>query len=124
MRLPFQAESVADVRSRLKHWMSDQHFTVQEIDDARVIVSELLANAIRHARPLADGTLAVTWCCDGSGLQISVTDGGGATRPHAVDAPFSALGGRGLAIIDTIASNWWSERTRSDSTVHAVLSPA
>ena len=30
-------------------------------DDARLVVSELVGNAVRHARPLADGTMHVAW---------------------------------------------------------------
>ena len=37
-------------------------------------------------------------------------------------ASSSALAGRGMAIVETLADSWWADRTRAKSTVHAVLS--
>ena len=122
MRVPFAAASVRVVRARLRSSLFRIDGSSECIDDARVIVSELVANSIRHARPLPDGTLAVSWCVDDSGLQISVTDGGSPTRPRILDAPSSALAGRGMAIVEKLSASWWAEHTRSRSTVHAVLS--
>lgn len=121
MRVPFAASSVAIVRRNLRNWMRERNGSVDRIDDARVVVSELVANAVRHARPLADGSLVVSWALEDEGVQISVTDGGGATTPHAVDAPVSATSGRGMAIVDTLVSDWWLEHGPSRSTVHTRL---
>jgi serine/threonine-protein kinase RsbW len=122
MHLPFTASSVSVARQRVKSWMSDLGGSEESIEDARVVVSELVANSVRHACPLADGSLLVTWTLEAEGLQVSVTDGGGRTRPRALHAPSSALAGRGMAIVDVLAETWWIERTGSRSTVHAVLS--
>ena len=40
-------------------------------DDARLVVSELVGNAVRHARPLADGTMRIAWDRDDSGINIA-----------------------------------------------------
>jgi serine/threonine-protein kinase RsbW len=93
-------------------------------DDARLVVSELVGNAVRHARPLADGTMQVAWVAGPTGLDIAVTDGGARTAPEKVDAGVSDLAGRGLAIVETLASRWWVESTRSRTTVHALLTLA
>jgi serine/threonine-protein kinase RsbW len=121
MRLPFAASSVPRARKQLREWLTDSGSRGELIEDARVIVSELVANSIRHAQPLADGNLLVTWAVERRGLQISVTDGGSPTRPHKVNAPSSALAGRGMSIVETLADTWWAEQGRSRSTVHAVL---
>jgi len=121
IRVPFAVNSVAVARSRLRRWMLAHGYPVEHVDNARVIVSELLANAIRHAQPLDDGTVLVTWCPIGRTLEISVTDGGGVTRPQAVEASAGAPAGRGLRVIEALSARWWSERTRAESTVHAVL---
>jgi hypothetical protein len=55
------------------------------------------------------------------GIDLSVTDGGGSTRPRTVNAPSSALAGRGMTIVESLAQEWWSERTGSRTTVHALL---
>ena len=121
LRVPFAASSVSTARQKLKTWLVDAGVRRVVIDDARVVISELVANSVRHAQPLADGDIVVSWHMNDKGLQISVTDGGSGTRPRKVDAPSSALAGRGMAIVETLAESWWADRTRSKSTVHALL---
>jgi serine/threonine-protein kinase RsbW len=122
IRLPFNASSVSVARQRLKTFMSDAGGSRESVEDARMVVSELVANAVRHARPLADGGLLLTCTLEGDHeVQLSVTDGGSGTRPRHVQAPTSALAGRGMAIVDLLARDWWTERDDSRSTVHAVL---
>ena len=121
MRLPFAPASVSVARQRLKTWMCENGGTGEVVEDARVIISELVANSIRHASPLADGQIHVSWVLEPRGIDLSVTDGGSSTRPRKVNAPSSALAGRGMAIVETLAQEWWSERTGSRTTVHALL---
>lgn len=122
VRVPFAASSVASARQQLRSWMRAEGFSPDAVEDGRVVVSELVGNAVRHAQPLPDGTILVSWCRDRGGLCVSVTDGGSASRPRAVRAPASALSGRGMAIVEALATDWWSERTRSRSTIHARIS--
>lgn len=121
LRVPFAASSVSVARQKLKSWMVDGGIAGDVVEDARVVISELVANSVRHAQPLPDGDILVSWKLASQGLQISVTDGGSGTRPRKVNAPSSALAGRGMAIVETLADTWWSDKTRSRSTVHAVL---
>ncbi len=120
MDLPFAAESARIARQRLSEWL-DHVGREQHRDDARLVVSELVGNAVRHARPLADGTMRVSWNRTETGVDIAVTDGGALTTPERVDAGVSDLAGRGLAIVESLACRWWVESTRSRTTVHAVL---
>lgn len=122
VRVPFTASSVAVARKQLKRWMADQGSSRSRIEDARVIVSELLGNSVRHSRPLSDGTLLIAWSVEPRGFRLSVTDGGGTSRPHMLNASPSATAGRGMAIVDSLAISWWAEQTSSRTTVHAVLS--
>jgi anti-sigma regulatory factor (Ser/Thr protein kinase) len=121
LRVPFAASSVSVARQQLKAWMLEGGIVGDVVEDARVVISELVANSVRHAQPLPDGDILVSWKMATQGLQISVTDGGSGTRPRKVNAPSSALAGRGMAIVETLAATWWSDKTRSRSTVHAVL---
>jgi hypothetical protein len=65
------------------------------VDDAAIVVTELLTNAIRHASPLSGWWLQVTWDLEDESVEIAVSDGGSYT---AAGQPSSAvtLGGRGL----------------------------
>jgi serine/threonine-protein kinase RsbW len=122
MRLPFTASSVSVARQQLRTFLCEVGVPTESIEDARLVISELVANSVRHARPLADGSLQVAWALEQEGLQVSVTDGGGGTRPHPVHASSSALAGRGMSIVEVLSDQWWTERTESRSTVHALLS--
>ncbi len=119
--LPFIPESAGVARKKLVEWMRTLGVPDETRDDARLVVSELVGNAVRHARPLADGTMQVTWTTSPSGVDIAVSDGGALSTPERVDAGVSDLAGRGLAIVETLATRWWVESTRSRTTVHALL---
>ncbi len=121
MRIPCAPSSVAVVRQRLREWMGQHAAAPEFIEDARVVVSELVANSVRHAQPLDDGQIVVSWGLDPRGLELTVTDGGGSTVPRAVEAPSSALSGRGMTIVGVLSLDWWAERTAARSTVHAIL---
>ncbi len=82
------------------------------IDDAVLILSELLSNACKHGRPLGealagDGDVRAAWRVDTSGrLVVEVTDGGGPTSPVPSTPSVTARGGRGLNIITALADDW------------------
>lgn len=121
LSLPFSAESARVARQHLLQWLNGLG-DEERRDDARLVVSELVGNAIRHARPLEDGTMQVAWArCEQDQLDISVTDGGALTQPERVEAAAFDLAGRGLAIVESVASRWWVESDLSRTTVHAVL---
>lgn len=98
------------------------------IDDAVLILSELLSNACRHGRPLGealagDGDVRAAWRVDASGrLTVEVTDGGGPTRPVPATPSVTAHGGRGLNIITALAKDWGvRDDARGEVTVWVVV---
>ncbi len=121
--LPFTPQSARVARARLLESMCDVLDETRR-EDARLVVSELVGNSVRHGRPLADGTVRVTWRHSLDMLHIAVTDGGAPTRPQARRAGVSDLGGRGLGIVETLAAGWWVESSPARTTVHAQLSLA
>ena len=121
LHLPFSAESARVAREQLLAWLADLDAVEESRDDARLVVSELVGNAVRHARPLPDGTMHVGWAHGPEGLDIAVSDGGSRTDPIRIDAGVGDLAGRGLAIVETLASSWWVESSRTRTTVHALL---
>jgi len=74
--------------------------------DAGLVLSELISNALRHATPLPDATVRVAWWLDGNCLEIAVSDGGGPTVPAVNEPGSSAIGGRGLGIVDRLSLRW------------------
>lgn len=96
------------------------------IDDAVLILSELLSNAWRHGRPLGSdhggSTVRAAWHVDEyARLTVEVTDGGGPTRPVPANPSITARGGRGLNIITSLAEAWGVRDDTGEVTVWASL---
>lgn len=125
--LPHSSTSVRTARKQLATELSERGVAHTTVDDAILVLSELLSNALKHARPLANGTIRVHWRLQPTGrLDIEVTDGGGPTRPNpaapSITTPStSAHGGRGLSIIATLASEWGIRESQGEQTVWAAL---
>jgi anti-sigma regulatory factor (Ser/Thr protein kinase) len=119
--LPHAPASVAGARRRLVADLRRAGAGPDAVADAALVVSELLSNAIRHARPLPGSLVEVTWAVDGDLVEIAVSDGGSATRPRPAHASLSSLGGRGLAIVEHLSCRWGVSGDDSRTTVWAVL---
>jgi anti-sigma regulatory factor (Ser/Thr protein kinase) len=91
------------------------------VGDAVLVVSELLSNAIRHARPLPGSNLLLAWELNDGAVEIAVSDGGAATRPMTAQATVSSLGGRGLDIVGYLARSWGVRTDDTGLTVWAVM---
>jgi anti-sigma regulatory factor (Ser/Thr protein kinase) len=87
------------VREACETWTQD------EADTAQLLVTELVANALVHGR----GDIGLVVRRTAEVLRVEVTDGDPA-RPRIVDPAPSPLdeSGRGLYIVDQLASSWGS----------------
>ncbi|MPZ60722.1 MAG: ATP-binding protein [Propionibacteriales bacterium] len=121
VRLPFSPASVRTIRDRLTTDLEARELPAESVDDARIVLSELVANALRHARPLPEDTLCASWHVRENGMVVSVTDGGSSTAPHVQRTSELSDGGRGLAIVDVLAHRWWMESDASQSSVFAEI---
>ncbi|WP_348652554.1 ATP-binding protein [Streptomyces sp. WMMC500] len=161
MAVPHGPDGVGLARRRLRADLRARGAAEATVDDAVLVLSELLSNACRHARPLAtpaatadaellvpvradarpaavpgqdpapgaeaapaavqhsedspaaagpgtaDTRVRADWHIDPDGrVTVAVTDGGGPTRPLPATPSVTAKGGRGLAIISSLASDW------------------
>ncbi|MET8814599.1 ATP-binding protein [Streptomyces sp. NPDC004549] len=112
MAVPHGPAGVGKARHRMRAQLRGGGVSESVIDDAVLILSELLSNAYRHGRPLGGapagtGSVRATWRVDARGrLIVEVTDGGGPTRPAPASPSVTAHGGRGLSIIDALADDW------------------
>lgn len=123
LRLPHRPDSVAVARRTLRAALGRMGLTEQVIDDAEVVVSELLGNAVRHARAIAGGVLVLGWQLRGGQLQLRVTDGGSGRVVEAQEASLTAVSGRGLHIVERLTEGWGvTDHAGGLRTVWAVLS--
>lgn len=121
MNVPFAPESAARVRAALESWLEHRGSDAEIVDDVRLIATELVGNAVRHASPLNNGTVLVRWREEDSTLVLSVADGGGPTRPQRAQPTVDDVNGRGLRIVDTLSKRWWVEQGNRLRTVHVQL---
>lgn len=121
MLLPYAPASVGVARQCLTADLTQAGIRHAAIGDAALVLSELLSNAIRHARPLPGAGLQVAWALGNSQVEVAVSDGGSPTRPQRAHASVSALGGRGLDIVDFLARAWGVRADDLGLTVWAVL---
>ncbi|GAA3730617.1 two-component sensor histidine kinase [Spinactinospora alkalitolerans] len=140
--LPHVPSSVTAARQHLCSDLHDFGVGAPEVDDAALIISELLSNALRHASPLPPpfppDSVRVSWnvvldtdgadsadgadgASSGGWIEISVCDGGAETLPRIARPSLSALGGRGLGIVQHLATKWGTEVDDATTTVWAVL---
>lgn len=75
------------------------------VDEAILLVSELVTNSVRHAELGPDDTIAVRVLTKPTALRVEVADPGPGFDPSAVGAP-NEEGGWGLWLLDRIATRW------------------
>lgn len=119
--VPYAPGSVPLARRRLTADLVAAGIVHQAVRDAALVVSELLSNAIRHAQPLPGASLQVAWEVDDGAIEVAVSDGGSHTSPRPAHASASALGGRGLDIVEFLARRWGVRSDAAGLTVWAVL---
>jgi anti-sigma regulatory factor (Ser/Thr protein kinase) len=86
-------------------------------DDAELLLSEMVGNAVQHAGT----TVGTELCVDGPRLRLTVTDS--STRPvRARPLDLMAEGGRGLQLVDQLSERWGVEADRDGKRVWFELS--
>ncbi|WP_170184807.1 ATP-binding protein [Streptomyces sedi] len=122
--LPSRDTSVAVARRRVRHQLYGWGLPSTTCDNALLVVSELVTNAILHTR--SSHVRCLLWS-SGQLLRIEVADEGpglSRARPRAADS--EAENGRGLLLLDALAVRWGvvSPDQRSGCTVWAELTAA
>jgi anti-sigma regulatory factor (Ser/Thr protein kinase) len=76
------------------------------LDDVTLIVSELVSNAVQHGEP----DIVLRMLVEPFSVDVSVLDHGSQVPPATIRVPAeSATSGRGLSIVDRLASDWGVE---------------
>ncbi len=115
-RAHFQPElaSPAAARAFVRSELEQQAVPEPPLETAILLTSELVSNALLHARTPVDLLLVMA----SSGLRVEVHDGNGRQpAPAASPAPLDATTGRGLMMVEALAGRWGVDGTRDGKTV-------
>jgi serine/threonine-protein kinase RsbW len=116
--LPGTPYSVQMARSYIPAVLSD-HALGDYTEDAVMVASELITNAITHANA-PEVSLELT-CLEGSrGLAIVVTDPC-PLPPVKRDPAADAVHGRGLQLVDALSARWGWQPRHPGKAVYAIL---
>lgn len=106
VRAPWHRDSVPRIREAVAADLTAREVSEKVIGEAELVVTELVTNSLRHARPLPDHTVRVHWKARGDHVEIEVGDGGGETTPAPAARAVWATSGRGLRIVRSLAHEW------------------
>jgi len=112
---------VREARRRVAAELAGRGVPREVVEDARVVVSELLGNALRHARPGRSGEIELRLTVDEDRIRLAVVDGGSATLPTLRTPPELSTTGRGLSIVRTLTCEWGVREAETGNTVYGVL---
>lgn len=112
MRLPFATSTPAIARTRLAAFLTVNQASASVIDDALIVMSEMIANAVSHGSPCEDDVVEISWSIHGDLLELSVLDSGTGSSLRPIDFDEDSLSGRGLSIISRVADRWWVDMTQ------------
>ncbi len=120
VRLRFHPTAAGAARLHVTEFLSGRNLPPAVIDDARLVVSELVANAVQHGKPSPDGFLNLAWEIESSNLFLSVEDGGDQPIRQREPDPES-VNGRGLHIVESLSKSWTVQRAAGTTMVCASI---
>jgi anti-sigma regulatory factor (Ser/Thr protein kinase) len=92
-------------------------FADDDLETLRLLVSEVVTNAVRHGSTTQPVELNAHW---NSEVRIEVSDHGRGFTPHPRSGPLDEPGGFGLYLVGRLADRWGVETT-DGTTVWFVL---
>jgi anti-sigma regulatory factor (Ser/Thr protein kinase) len=103
--MPHRVDSVPAARAFLTQLLHGWDIADQVIDDASLLTTELMSNAVEHGSGIVDLEIAVQ---DGL-LHIGVHDGSVELPVKGDRTVASREGGRGIWLVQSIARDWGSD---------------
>ena len=113
-----EMRSVRRAREWLRAFLG-RRIPVAQADDAILVVSELVTNALRHG--LGD-VVVRTSIEEPTSVRLSVTDSG-PEQPTLLPLDPTRIGGVGLRIVDEVAASWGVVPFPGGKTVWVVIDP-
>ncbi|MEU2159257.1 ATP-binding protein [Streptomyces sp. NPDC019396] len=92
------------------------------LEDAELLVSELVTNVVLHARTAVHIHCTATADKEGISLLVGVSDGSPCQISHG-EEDLSSTHGRGLYLVNALAEEWWVTYGTDSKTVWFRLGP-
>jgi anti-sigma regulatory factor (Ser/Thr protein kinase) len=108
-RLDLEMPAVSGLLTDVRSAFTELPVPPSTLDDARLLVSELVANSMRHARIGPNDTIRVTAEVENGTLRVDVIDGGRGGGPPVAGGIRPTPGsesGWGLYLVETLATRW------------------
>jgi anti-sigma regulatory factor (Ser/Thr protein kinase) len=119
LTLPHAPASASRARRALVEHLRSSGVPTELVGEAELALSEMVGNAVKHARPRADGSLLAKCEVAEGAICLTVIDGGGSSVPTMRRASPEEGSGRGLAIVAALAESWGVDRYGADTRVWA-----
>jgi len=110
--------SAARARKALLADLGARGIEPESIEEVLLVMSELVGNAIRHTAPTATRDLSVSWQVSPDSIVVQVSDPS-AQRPVQRYVTVDEPSGRGLTIVDALATKWGTDEHASGKRVWA-----
>lgn len=102
LELPHSRAAPGIARSWLADRFAAELGSVELFEQAKLLTSELVTNAVVHGR----GKIELRARLDPDRLLVEVIDEGTGFAPRGPVSGWGAIGGFGLAIVESVASRW------------------
>jgi anti-sigma regulatory factor (Ser/Thr protein kinase) len=112
MRLEVKLASAADSAAEARHALAELSGRVadERLHDVRLLVSELVTNAVRHADLAPEEAIRLIVEESAGGLRVEVHDPGRGFDWTGRDRGAEEPGGWGLYLVETLADRWGVDR--------------
>jgi anti-sigma regulatory factor (Ser/Thr protein kinase) len=87
------------------------------IDDAMLLVSEVVTNAVKHGVPSDLATVQVAGEISEQTVRVEVVNAGGPFDPESASTDSREPGGRGLLLVDSLSNAWGTDYGDGHTTV-------
>jgi anti-sigma regulatory factor (Ser/Thr protein kinase) len=118
LSLAASPDAPARARAEVTAWLGQDSFHGSLIDNARLLVTELVTNCVRHARITPDQPLRLTASLRAATLRLELHDAGtDGTVARRTPRQHDGAGGFGLDLVARLSSAWGVERDTHGTTV-------
>ncbi|MFJ9245270.1 ATP-binding protein [Streptomyces sp. NPDC101776] len=104
-RIPKHRRHVPTARQRVRKTLADWGITDELADAVTLLANELVTNAVTHCR-VPHSQIKVELTLDEKELVLEVSDPDRDRLPRPHDSTPDEEGGRGLALVASLAANW------------------